>query len=153
MDEEIEKRLREAVRTQQLERLERMSDPRLEKWKKDPELQESLQRWRNAISTERARWARDNPGILDDEEMINGPDSPRDLDHPFDGIPEEFLPEAMLEERRRREELNLRLFNSQGSPPDPDSPLDGTPKQFPPKGPKPFSRDPWQGRSCSGGPV
>jgi len=83
-------------------------------------------------------------GVLDGDVIINGPDSPRDLDRPFDGIPEEFLPQAMLEERRRREELgvygvfNLRPFNRQDSPPDPESPLDGTPKQFPPKGPKPF---------------
>jgi hypothetical protein len=43
--------------------------------------------WREAISAEPAK-----QDVLDGHEMINGPDSPRDLDHPFDGIPEEFLP-------------------------------------------------------------
>jgi hypothetical protein len=44
----------------------------------------------------RARWAQENPGILDDQEMIgDGPDSPRDLDNPFKGIPKEFLPKRL----------------------------------------------------------
>jgi hypothetical protein len=102
MEEELEKRLREVVREQERERLERMLDPRIEAHRRDPELQENLRRWREAISAELAKQE-----VLDGHEMINGPDSPRDLDHPFDGIPEEFLPsgprgEAILKERERR---------------------------------------------------
>jgi hypothetical protein len=73
---------------------------------KDPDLQESLRRWREAIDQERARLCQEK-GFLDLEAMIDGLDGPRDLDQPFDGIPEEFLPsgprgEAILRERARR---------------------------------------------------
>jgi hypothetical protein len=102
MDKEMERRLREVAREQTRERLERMLDPRIEAQRRDPELQESLRRWREAISAELAKQE-----FLDGHEVINGPDSPRDLDHPFDGIPEEFLPsgprgQEILNERERR---------------------------------------------------
>lgn len=67
MEEELERRLREVAREQKRERLERMLDPRIEAQRRDPELQESLRRWREAISAELAKQE-----VLDGHEMING---------------------------------------------------------------------------------
>jgi len=87
MEEELEKRLRQVAREQERERLAANAGSPNRGPEARPELQESLRRWREAISAELAKQE-----VLDGHEMINGPDSPRDLDHPFDGIPEEFLP-------------------------------------------------------------
>jgi hypothetical protein len=91
MEEELKRRFKGFARQQELERLERMADPRLEKLRNDPELQKSLQSWREA----EAKYLQE-ANFLDGEDLINGPTVyPPDPDNPYWGIPDDFLPSGL----------------------------------------------------------